>query len=187
VKNGEMKTGDLKPKNESIDTDICSIKPTIRDGNSPDFPTSIEGFYYRLFDFHLRYTKPESKESTEEQGILIEIPENAGGPDIVFYIKGTIKDGMAYWKGLASPDSSNVPEKDWHMERKKFLGYIKITDLVRFEEICDSIQVPGKEGIAVVKGKRLPPLKKTVKKWARLWTLNGISELKYHGVLLERP
>jgi hypothetical protein len=92
---------------------------------------------------------------------------------------------MVHRHGLATPKASRVPVRHWKMEHKKLLGYMKRTDIVSLEKICDAIPVPGEKGIARVKGKRLPPLKKIVRKWTRLWTLNTISELKFHGVLLK--
>jgi hypothetical protein len=154
----------------------------------PVLPTSAitpPASHYQVFEFHLTYTLPRIGHH-EEQGILIDVTDNPEGSDFANYITGSVTTGMVHCCGLATPEASSVPVRDWRMERKNCIGNIKRTEVPRFQIVCDSIPVPGENGIARVKGKRLPPLKKTVKKWARLWTMNAISELKYQHVILEK-
>jgi hypothetical protein len=166
-------------------TDASSMIAIIEDQVLSTSAITLPASHYQVFEFHLTYTLPKMGHH-EEQGILVDVTDNSEGSDFANYITGSVTTGMVHCCGLATPEAFSVPVRDWRMERKKLLGYVQTTEIPRFQNICDSVPVPGENGIARVKGKRMPPLKNTVKKWARLWTLNAISELKYHAVLLEK-
>jgi hypothetical protein len=148
--------------------------------------TDLSSMYYRVSHFRMKHSTFSTR--LEDQGILMELNETSHRLGCLHYIDGCVDSGMYYTQisertlleSFADSQLNVLHDLD---TREDDLGYIKKVDHDRFKQMCKEIEVPGKHGIKRVKGKRLPPLRRTRLKWQKVWMDDVVGELKSQGVL----
>jgi hypothetical protein len=148
--------------------------------------TDLSSMYYRVSHFRMKHSFANTR--LEDQGILVELNETSDRLGCLHCIKGCVDCGMNYTEDseralLVRFADSKLKVLDDLDTREDDLGYIKKVDYDRFKQICRELEVPGKDGIKRVKGKRLPPLRRTRLKWQKIWMDDVVAELKSRGVL----
>lgn len=110
----------------------------------------------------------------EHQGIFVETHETGTGTGHLYHVIGTVLQGMNY-----NHRTEVRPEDSPEFARKQDLGYIKQAEYGKFQQICEAIEIPGKQ--LDLRGRRLDTTK-PVRRCGD-WVRDAIEALKNQEVL----
>jgi hypothetical protein len=129
-------------------------------------PSPPAGYYrvYHVLDVGVR----------SHQSIFIETHELGNSSGHLYHVIGNILQGMKYEdKGVQNPTHSAS------FEKMSFIGVIVSSDIPRFEAVCQSIEVPGRQ--LDLRSRRLDP-SKPLRRCGE-WTADAISALHQQGIV----
>lgn len=122
---------------------------------------------YRVY--HVLFLGQPSHES-----VFIETHEQGQSSGHLYHVIGNILNGMRY-----EDKTMRDPKDSASFEKMSFIGIILSSDIPRFEAVCRSIEVPGRQ--LDLRSRRLDP-SKPLRRCGE-WTADAISALHQQGIV----
>jgi hypothetical protein len=108
------------------------------------------------------------------QSIFIETHELGKSTGHLYHVVGSILEGMKY-----EDKETKDPRHSASFEKMSFIGVILSSDIPRFEAVCRSVEVPGRQ--LDLCSRRLDP-SKPLRRCGE-WTADAISALHQQGIV----